>query len=68
MKDKNVFNSILGIIILRVQFNINTLIMTVLEKQFLERVPNELHQLNELLQEIINLIKSKDNGTDCHKL
>ena len=67
MKVKNLFNSILGIIILSVQFNINTLIMTVLEKQFLERVPNELHQLNELLQEIINLIKSKDNGTDCHK-
>ena len=67
MKVKNLFNSILGIIILSVQFNINTLIMTVLEKQLLERVPNELHQLNELLQEIINLIKSKDNGTDCHK-
>ena len=38
--------------------------MTVLEQQFLERVPNELHQLNESLKEIISIIKSKDNGTD----
>lgn len=38
--------------------------MTVLEKQFLERIPYELHQLNELLRELINLVKSKENGTD----
>ncbi len=38
--------------------------MTVLEKQFLERVPHELHQMNELLQEIISIIKSKEDETD----
>ena len=38
--------------------------MTVAELRFLERVPNELHRLNENLETIINLIKSKNNGTD----
>ena len=35
--------------------------MTILEQRFLERVPNELHKLNENLQTIIELIKSKNN-------
>jgi len=38
--------------------------MTQLEQRFLERVPYELHHLNELLQEIINLIKKEEDGTD----
>lgn len=38
--------------------------MTQLEQRFLERVPYELHQLNVLLRELINLIKSMENGTE----
>lgn len=38
--------------------------MTQLEQRFLERVPQELHQLNESLKEIINIITSEDNGSD----
>ena len=45
-------------------YNENHTDMTVLEQRFLERVPNELHQLNENLQTIINLLKTKDDGTD----
>lgn len=37
--------------------------MTVLEQRFLEQVPRELHRLNENLKEIINLLKSNDDGT-----
>ena len=37
--------------------------MTVLEQRFLEQVPRELHRLNENLTEIINLLKSDNNGT-----
>jgi len=39
-------------------------IMTQLELRFLERVPNELHKLNENLEKIIDLLKSENNGTD----
>jgi hypothetical protein len=38
--------------------------MNVLEQRFLEQVPHELHKLNENLETLINIIKSKDNGTD----
>jgi len=38
--------------------------MTVAELRFLEQVPRELHRLNENLETIINLLKSKDDGTD----
>lgn len=39
--------------------------MTVLEQRFMERVPNELHQLNENLEKIINLlIILTENGTN----
>lgn len=39
--------------------------MTQIELKFLERVPNELHQLNENLEKIINLlIILTENGTN----
>jgi hypothetical protein len=39
--------------------------MTVLEQRFLERVPNELHLLNENLEKIINLLsKLAENGAN----
>lgn len=37
--------------------------MTVLEQRFLEQVPRELHRLNENLTEIINLLKSGNDGS-----
>lgn len=36
--------------------------MTVLEVRFMERVPNELHRINENLEMIINLLKGKEDG------
>lgn len=39
--------------------------MTVLEQRFMERVPNELHRLNENLEKIINLLSILvENGTN----
>lgn len=38
--------------------------MTVAEQRFLEQVPHELHKLNENLETLIDILKSKDNGTD----
>ena len=40
--------------------------MTVAEQRFLEQVPHELHKLNENLETLINILKSKDNGTDSN--
>lgn len=36
--------------------------MTVLEVRFMERVPNELHKLNENLETIINLLREIKDG------
>ena len=41
-----------------------TIYMTILEQRFMEQVPKELHQLNENMNTIINLLKSKDSGTN----
>ena len=38
--------------------------MTNLEIKFYERVPNELHRLNENLEELINLLTLKEDGTE----
>lgn len=38
--------------------------MTQIELKFLERVPNELHHLNENLEKIINLLTEIKNGTN----
>ena len=39
--------------------------MTNLEIKFYERVPNELHRLNENLEELINLLTTyKEDGTE----
>ncbi len=35
--------------------------MTVLEHQFMVRVPNELHRLNENLEQLIKLLKEHNN-------
>lgn len=38
--------------------------MTNLEIKFYERVPHELHRLNENLEELINLLTLKEDGTE----
>ena len=38
--------------------------MTVLETRFMERVPNELHKLNENLETIINILQEKKDGNN----
>ena len=38
--------------------------MTVLETRFMERVPNELHKLNENLEMIINLLREIKDGNN----
>lgn len=40
------------------------LLMTNLEIKFYERVPYELHRLNENLEELINLLTLKEDGTE----
>ena len=40
-------------------FTKTTIIMTNLEVKFYERVPSELHRLNENLQTIINILNGK---------
>jgi hypothetical protein len=35
--------------------------MTVLEHQFMLRVPNELHRLNENIEQLIELLKERNN-------
>lgn len=42
--------------------------MTVLEIRFMEQLPRELRRINENLEEIINLLKSKENGTNNQRL
>lgn len=46
----------------------NITIMTVLEIRFMEQLPRELRRINENLEEIINLLKSKENGTNNQRL
>lgn len=41
--------------------------MTQLEQRFLERVPNELHKLNELLTDLIDLLVSKQIDEYMHR-
>lgn len=35
--------------------------MTVLEHQFMQHVPNELHRLNDNIEQLIELLKERNN-------
>jgi len=38
--------------------------ITKAEMEYLLKVPNELHKINQNLEKLIELLKSKENGTN----
>lgn len=50
--------------IVHCHYILNSSTMTNIEVKFYERVPYELHELNENLEQLINLLLLKNNGAE----